>query len=423
MNRKEFMKNLGLTLVGIPTISESDLPENPKTPIQSSSSWSEIASHFRFRKDFVYFNNGTMGISPDIVLKAIQDGFERVATEGRYPSEHDLLKKPLSKLLGVDSKTIAITKNVTEGINIACWGNALNAGDEVLMTTHEHVGGCAAWLYRVKTEGIRIRTFQLGSTAEETFSNFKKAIRSNTKIAAIPHIPCTIGQILPIKEMCQFAKEKGITTIVDGAHPLGMLRLNITDLGCDYYAGCLHKWLLAPLGMGFLYIHPDRLERTKIHNLGAYSIAKFDMTPDSPSLDLKDLVQESQRFCTGTYSGPLYEAAIKAIEWYESIGVDRVEARVKALSLQVQEGLKIYKDKVKILSPVEEISRGAQTSFSLLNGDAKKFINYVRESKYKFILRHVHEGGLDAVRVSTHYYNNETQIENLMATLGEFLKK
>ncbi len=222
--------------------------------------------------------------------------------------------------------------------------------------------------------------------------------------------------------MCKIAKERKIVTIIDGAHPLGMLKLNIADLGCDYYAGCLHKWLLAPLGMGFLYIHPDRLETTKIHNLGAYSIGKFDMTPENPILDLSDLNKETQRFCTGTFSGPLYEASVKAIEWYESIGVERIENRVKELSLQLQKGLRKHKESIKILSPIEDISRGAQTTFSIVNKKAPDFIKYANESKYRFILRHVHEGGLDAVRVSTHYYNNEVQIENLLETLGEYLK-
>lgn len=425
MNRKEFVKNAGLAFVGLPSILDAKLSEDVKIQpslIDKNASWSEIASHFRYKKDHIYFNNGTMGLNPEVVLKAIQEGFESIALEGKYPGDHAKLKNPLAKLIGVDPKTIAITKNVTEGINIACWGNELKAGDEVLMTTHEHVGGCAAWLYRARTEGIKLKTFQLGDTAEETVSNFKKALSPKTKIVAVPHIPCTIGQILPIKEICRISKERGITTIIDGAHPLGMLRLDIADLGCDYYAGCLHKWLLAPLGMGFVYIHPDRLEKTRIFNLGAYSIGKFDMTAESPILGMDEMVKESQRYCTGTFSGPLYEASVKAIEWYEAIGVERIEKRVKELSLQVQEGLRKYNGKIKVLSPMEDISRGAQTTFSLVGREAPKFISYASESKHKFVLRHVHEGGLNGVRVSTHYYNNEKQIENLIETVGEFLK-
>jgi L-cysteine/cystine lyase len=424
MNRKEFIKNAGIAFAAIPStlqLKAESLAFHSES-IPNFSDWNEIAKQFGANNNIIYLNNGTMGICPDVVLEELRKSFEMTANSGVYPANMNLLKDRLSAVLGVESKTIAITKNVTEGLNIACWGHDLKRGDEVLMTTHEHVGGCAAWLYRAKTEGIVLKTFALGATAEETLQNFKKSITSNTKIIAIPHIPCTIGQILPIKEMCSYARERGIISIIDGAHPLGMLRVNIKDLGCDYYSGCLHKWLLAPLGMGFIYIHPDKLTSTKIHNLGAYSISKFDMTAAIPQLGDGEVVNETQRFSSGTYCGPLYEASIKAIEWYESIGIDRIEKRVKELSLHLHHSLAKFKTDVKILSPIEDISRGAQTTFCITSKDAEKFIGFAKNSKYKITLRHVHEGKLNAVRVSTHYYNSEEQIDSLMEVLGDYLK-
>lgn len=427
MNRKNFLKSAGFAIAGIPSLLNAQMletvaPESKPIGSNANRDWNSIAKEFSINRDITFMNNGTMGINPKIVLKSLQSEFEKVAFRGTYPSDFNRLKKALGKVVNAPYTSLAITKNVTEGLNIACFGNELKRDDEVIMTTHEHVGGCAAWLYRAKTEGIRIKTFPLGMTAAETLENLKQAITLKTKIIAIPHIPCTIGQIMPIKEICKVAREKGIVSIVDGAHPLGMIRFDIADIDCDYYAGCLHKWLLAPLGMGYIYINPNKLNATKVHNVGAYSLNKFDMTAEIPLMDDADLVNETQRFSTGTFCGPIYEASIKAIEWYESIGIDRIEQRVKSLSLYTQNGLEKFKGDVKILSPREDISRGAQTAFTFIKKDAQKFIEFAAKSKHRFTLRHVHEGKLNAVRVSTHYYNNESQINALMETLDAYLE-
>ena len=420
MNRKQFITNLGLGAVSMPALLSTPWTSPREITLPSTESWSEIQKQFLPIPNSVYMNNGTMGITPRPVLTALQEAFEEVAKAGHYSTDLLTIKERLSPLLGVDTKTIAITKNVTEGINIACWGNDLSAGDEVLMTKHEHVGVCAAWLYRAATQGIKIKTFALGDTAEETFINFKKALSPQTKIVAVPHIPCTIGQILPVKDNCTEARKRGITSIIDGAHPLGMIQFNIADLGCDYYAGCLHKWLLAPLGLGFIYIRPDRLANTKIHNMGAYGIADFDMTADN--LVAEDLVKTTQRFSTGTFCGPLYIAAETAIDWYQAIGAERIEKRVKELSLFTQEEFQKLSQEVEILSPREEISRSAITTFRFKNKKTKDFVKFATLSKHSFTVRQVHEAKLDAIRVSTHYYNDFTQIEKLMGCVREYLK-
>ncbi len=425
MDRKDFIES-SFILAGVTALfgfikNENNSISKALKQFSQTNNWEVLVNQFCIDRSIIYMNNGTMGINPKIVLEELENQYKKLATTGMYPGlkEASMLKDALSKLIGVESKTIAITKNVTEGINIACWGNELKQGDEVIMTTHEHIGGCAAWLYRAKKEGIIIKTFPLAMTAEETFNNLKKTVTPKTKIIAVPHIPCTIGQILPIKQICDYAREKNIISIVDGAHPLGMIRLNISELGCDYYSGCLHKWLLGPIGLGFVYINPSKLEQTRIYSLGAYGVPKFTMLGES--LKLEDLVGESQRFSVGTFASPAYLAAVKAIDWYEKIGIDKIESRIKQLSLYTQIGLSQFGNMIEILSPIEDISRGAQTTFRFKDKKAHEFIGYAKTSEGKFVLRHVNEADIDAVRVSTHYYNSEEQIDKLMKTIKTYL--
>lgn len=427
MDRKKFLKSAAaLTLVsGLSFPASAEQIELDIFDTNGQPDWVRIRKNFKIHKQITYLNNGTIGVVPDFINKEIYKQFEYNAYRCAYPAyaEMENLRKSISSVVGTDYKNIAITKNVTEGINIACWGIDLKAGDEVLMTKHEHAGGCLPWIYRANTEGIVIKTFDLASTSEETLSNFKKAITPKTKVTAIPHIPCSIGQILPVKEMCNYARGLGIITAVDGAHPLGMIQFNIDDIGCDYYSGCLHKWLLGPVGVGFFYVNPAILNKTKIKNIGAYSLDKFDMTLEKPTIG--ELVNEAQRFSPGTFCGPLYNASIKSIEWYKSIGIENIERRVKALGKYTQDRLGEFSKDIEVLTPSEDISRAAQTAITFKNAkhSGAEFNSFVRMTPYNVIVRHVHEAGLNAVRISTHYYNSEKDIDKLIKAIIAYLAK
>jgi selenocysteine lyase/cysteine desulfurase len=261
----------------------------------------------------------------------------------------------LGQILGCKGSELAITKNVSEGVNLACRAISLKKGDEVIITLHEHVGGCAAWLYRAKTEGIVLKLATLGATAEETLNNIKAVKTKNTKVIAVPHIPCTIGQVLPVNEICAWAKANGIISAIDGAHPLGMLQMNLKEMGCDYYSGCFHKWLLGPIGTGFFYASEEILSQSAIHHVAAYSVDKFDMSTTPPSMG--ELVNKTARYSYGTFPGPMYDGAKAAMQFYQKIGPALIEKRVKYLSKEVLTGLMEINNNPSLKFPVIDPSR------------------------------------------------------------------
>lgn len=383
--------------------------------------WSALrASLFPIENGRIFLNNGTMGITPYPVLSALQNGFENAATKGAYPGHTDDLQKAIAELIGCDFEEIAITKNVSEGINHACWGIPMSKGDEVLMTTHERAGGCIAWLHRANVDGIVIKTFPLGKTADETLANLEKAITKKTRVIAVPHIPCTIGQILPVKEICALAKSRNIVTAIDGAHPLGMIRFNVHEIDCDYYSGCLHKWALGPLGMGFFYVRKDMLAKTRCTHVAAYSSNEFNMAANPPTGG--KLVDTAHRFYYGTFCGPMYEAGLEALKLYKKIGPERIENRVRSLATYLQESLMALGDKITMLTPTEAKSRGAQVAFRINNGNPKASSEFVTGLYSKKItLRYVGENNVDCVRVSTHYYNSREEIDTLVSEVKKAL--
>lgn len=451
---------------------ETPLPVAPDAhaPEMDGPYWDFIRGLFPINSKITFLNNGTMGITPLPVLEALNKSFRNLAENAAYPMHDGSFEEQLGSLIGCKGSELAITKNVSEGVNLACRAITLTKGDEVIITRHEHVGGCAPWLYRAKTEGIVLKVIELGATAEETLKRVKEAKTSKTKVVAMPHIPCTIGQILPIKEICAWARANKIISAIDGAHPLGMIQFSLKDLGCDYYSGCFHKWLLGPIGTGFFYASESILPQSTIHHVAAYSVDTFNMSTVPPSVG--ELVPKTARYSYGTFPGPMYDGAKAAMKFYLSVGPELIEKRVKYLSKTLMDGLMERNDRAKgpngkdpnaggqtppvlwkmhhsqgpiiqILTPLEDISRGAQVGFQLKglkeNGSeqttqnagntaiskpptaSQRFCDYAR--KNNVILRYVAENDIHCVRVSTHYYNNQKDLQNFFDVLDGFLKE
>jgi selenocysteine lyase/cysteine desulfurase len=425
MDRKSFIKlGTGTALAGALPFSLGK-PVHRLAALENTdlSTWELIRDQFPLKKDLQFLNNGTMGITPNPVLLALQKSYEHLAEHAAYPHHNNELETQLAQLIGCSYQEIGITKNVSEGINHIAWGIPLKPGDEVIMTTHEHIGGCAAWMRRVQIDKIKVIAVPINSNPEEFIDTIRKSITKKTKVLAIPHIPCTTGQILPVKDLCQLAREKGIISVIDGAHPLGMIRFNVKELGCDYYAGCFHKWMLGPIGTGWMYIRKEMIEKTKITHIAAYSVNQFDMSTVPPSMDTPIL--EVSRYAYGTFSGPQWEGCKAALHWYHQIGPERIEKRIKQLHQYLRNTLEQAGNKIEIINSPREETQGGQLAFRIKEHQRESeqvsqqnFVNFAR--KNGLILRYVGENKLNCIRVSTHYYNQESEINKLFELLTQY---
>jgi L-cysteine/cystine lyase len=341
-----------------------------------------------------------------------------VDTNGRYGGHEDVALKSLASLLRTKDTELTLTRNVTEGINISCWGLPLQAGDEVIMSTHEHVGNATPWLNRAKLHGIVIKAIPLGKTAEETLDIVKKTITKKTKVIALPHIPCTIGQILPVKEICALAREKGIFSFVDGAHPPGMIKVDLKDIGCDMYAGCCHKWLLGPKGTGFLYVSENFRNTLQVYYGGGGFDTGWDMLSNPPVL--KGYIDNGHRYYYGTQNPSLFKGIAKAVEFHQQIGTERISNRVKSLAAYLQESLIKLGPKVEMLTPTESISRGAQIAFKITDKDVTKLQTQCNEKS--ITTRFVAENNINCLRISTHIYNTREEIDLFVTETDKFIR-
>ena len=350
-----------------------------------------------------------MGPSPYPVIEAVHKAMMEEDTNGNYGGYEAAMAK-IAKFVGANDDEIALTHNVTEGINIACWGVPLKRGDEVILTTHEHIGNAAPWLTRQRIEGIVIKVFTPGSTAAETLQRIADLLTPHTRVIAVPHIPCTQGQIFPIKEICTLARNKGIYSLIDGAHGPGMLLLNLHDIGCDTYASCCHKWMLGPKGTGFIYVRKDFQDTLQPHNLGGGSI-EGDWNMNQKPLNTGSYALNAHRYYGGTQASGLFKGVIAAIDFCETIGMKNIHNRIKTLGGYMQQRLLALGNKVELITPTEEQSRCAVNGFRVKGIEFNKFYECCAQNKIR--IRSVSENGLNSLRVSTHIYNTHAQIDRL----------
>ncbi|MBI5477172.1 MAG: aminotransferase class V-fold PLP-dependent enzyme [Ignavibacteriales bacterium] len=375
--------------------------------------WKIVRDQFPLTHDRIYLNNGTMGPSPFVVREAVKSFIDNIDVSGEYGG-WDAARPKLAKFVNVDESEISLTHNVTEGINVVTWGLPLKRGDEVILTNHEHAGNALPWLNRAKYDGIVIKTLKPAQTAEENLNRINDLITKKTRVIAIPHITCTIGQVFPAKEISKLGHEKGLWVFFDGAHGPGMTMLDLKDIGCDFYATCCHKWMCGPKGTGFLFVRKEMLDALEAKWIGGGSDIGWDMTVDPP--EFKGYVNTAHRYDFGTQNAAIYQGLGASIDFLYHIGMDNIVRRGKALSGYLQKEL-MKLDNVEMLTPTEDESRGFVTGFRLKNMPYDKFGEHA--GKKGFRIRLVAENKLNSVRVSTHIYNNFDEVNKFIEAVKE----
>ena len=292
--------------------------------------WAALRKQFLIPADEVYLNNGTVGSSPRPVLRAIMDAYhltEQMAQDDPedYPiwgyASWNEFRDPLAAFVGASRDEIAIVRNATEANSYIANGLEMQSGDEVLMSDQEHPGGLQPWLLRAKRYGVVVKKYEIPvppKSPADILNRINDAITPRTRIIFTSHITTVTGVVQPAKEIAALARSKGILSAFDGAHVIGMMPLNLHDIGCDMYTSSPHKWLQATKGSGFLYIRPEVQER--VWN----TIATEGW--EDPQLK----AERFQRI--GSSNVPMLAGLRASIELANSIGMDRIERRHRQLA-------------------------------------------------------------------------------------------
>lgn len=383
------------------------------TPEQAAAEedfWALISQAYTVNPSIINLNNGGVSPSPKVVQDAVERFNKlsneapsyymwRILDQGREP-----LRMKLANLAGADPEEIAVNRNATEALNTVIFGLDLKAGDEVIGTKQDYPNMIQAWRQREMREGIKYTQISFNFPIEDDAAivdAFAKAITPKTKVLHITHVINWVGQILPVRKICDMARSKGITTIVDGAHSFGLLDFKIPELGCDYFGTSLHKFLSAPIGSGMLWIKKD-----KIANIWPL------VCNDKPrSTDIR-------KFETlGTRSFPIEQGIGEAINFHEAIGSKRKEARIRYLkdywATKVKDvpGVKIHTSfKPEYACSICGVSIDGMTPGEL---DSALF------GKYKIHTVGIVWENISCVRITPHVYTRTIDLDRLVKAITE----
>jgi selenocysteine lyase/cysteine desulfurase len=304
----------------------------------------------------IYLNTGTFGPMPTVVADEIRRAYGEIERQGTFSPAvfwqmelegFEAVRGQVAALLHAEPAEIALTRNVTDGINIVLHGLDWQPGDQVILTDHEHPSGTVPWLALAERAGVELRWLELVDDADEIVARFQRLLTPRTRLAQLSHVSCLTGLRLPIERLCRLARQAVVLTLVDGAHAEGQFAVDVGALGCDFYAACGHKWLLGPQGVGMLYVGREHIQRLRPLWLGWDVNQPFDRA--ARSYQLQDT---AARFEQSTRAWPLYIAFGKAIEFVQGVGLGIIEQRVQALRRNFIAELRAIPG-VTVLSPLD----------------------------------------------------------------------
>ncbi len=421
--RRSFLKSATTSALAVPLLSRLGLASPaPPTGIPALPSptdpnyWDKIRDQFLLARDKVFFNNGTIGAMPRVVVEAVAGHLRKMATDvadwdykgvewiAGYGPMTDLRAKA-ARLVNADAKEIAFTENVTEAMSFVADGLDLQPGDEVIISDQEHPGGRSAWLLAEKRRKAVVNIVKLPKpvhSREEILDIVTKSITPRTKVIAISHVITGSGAILPVKEIAAEARSRGIFTVFDGAQALGHIPVDVSDIGCDAYVSCFHKWLLAPAGNGFLYVRRGAADKVWT----TLASTQWDNHED-------DGYRLMQR---GTGSLSLLVGMEAALDFHFALGPERVQQRIKYLGDHLRDGLR-RNSKVTIYSPQDPALCAGITVYSVagLTGPQLQDEFWARGR-----MRPRSSGS--GVRHSTHIFNSTEEIDRALRIVNDLAK-
>lgn len=384
---------------------QSSWPDLATLPIPTGptdDAWAAVRAHFILQPGTAYMNNASLGMPPGVVAEAVADGYLAISTEPLH-GKHDLQDRiaqtvmpSLAQTFGADISEISLTRNATEALHLQTLSLDLSPGDEVLITTHEHPAGHRPWMVRAARHGVTVREVFIPSplvSVEDVISRFEAEITNRTRAIAFCHVTRG-GHRYPVRELCTFARERGLVSLVDGAQAVGQFPIDLHELGCDAYSASMHKWMFGPVGTGFLYVRSGARDGF------------------SPAFEPGGAATGAEYAPPGTADFPVRAALATSLAFVERIRLANVEARCRHLSDYLK-GRLAKLDGCTLLSGPEHLSAPGSTIFELAGLDAVASVPRLEELARTHIDEHQRDGH-DAIRVSTHVYNTKSEIDRLV---------
>lgn len=390
--------------------------------------WEQARAQMMLDPTVINLNTGSFGPLPRPVFERATELRRRLAEE---PMTFLLRESPpllwqareaLAGFLGGQPERLIFTANVSAAVNIVASSLRLSAPGEILLTDHEYGAMHWCWERAAQRQGLTLRTFPLPVMAQapgEIVDAVRAALSPRTRLLFFSHVLSPTGLVLPAAEICAEARRRGILTVVDGAHAPAMVPVDLRQIGCDFYGGNCHKWLLAPTGSGFLYVgvsNEDRLQPLQV---------SWGWRMERDRADQRHEMGGTHRTYhfefEGTRDQCQWLAVPEAIAFQERLGWHHIRARNRELAEYAQRRL-AGEIGLPLWTPAHPELRGFLTTFRLPErADAPRLRQLLWE-RYRIEVPIVERPYGLLLRVSTHFYNTHAEIDRLAEIMPELLQ-
>ena len=382
--------------------------------------WREIQLAFKLDRSLINLNNGFTCPMPGVALDSLFRYTEMINMlpvhyQGMVAGNSETLRRRMANEFGCDIEEMALTRGASEALQIVQNGIDLEAGDEVITTEQDYPRMLTTWDQRMRRDGIKVTRLQFPVPATQDFlyNMFEKAVSPRTKVFHFTHITNLTGQLFPVQRLSRLARSKGIVTIVDGAHALGHFPFKLRDLECDAYGVSLHKWLLAPIGNGCLYVRKEMIPR----------FWPLQAAPEQQDNNIRKF--ES----IGTHPWAIRAAMGESLAFHQAIGTARIAARLRYLNMRWVDALRSY-PRSKVLSETGEPPQAWGVMAVFIDGlDVRELAGWLRRN-YRIVVVPLVGGAppnsvfdYQALRVSPNIYTTLEEIDTFIEAMARAAKE
>lgn len=400
------------------------MPKAPDVPAarlaRDERFWARVRAEYDLPRDYVNYENGYFGTTPRRVVEEYKHHIDVLARDSSYfmrtayPAKEQAARERVARLLGVSVEEIALTRGATEALQNLIGGyNKLRPGDQVLYVDLDYDSMQYAMDWLKDRRGVTVVKGVIPEPATHAsvlayYESFLK-VNPRARLLLLTHLSHRTGLVMPVREIVAMAAARGVDVIVDAAHSWGQIPFTAKDLGAAFVGYNLHKWISAPLGIGFMYIRKDRLA----------DIDRDHGDQDYPATDIRSRVH------TGTSNSANLLSLQVALDLHESIGVANKHARLQYLR---DRWVRQVRDvpRLQILTPDDPRMYSALTSFRVqgrvTKADTTAMTAWLMERHHIFTVR---RGGVargEVVRVTPGLYSSASDSDRMARALAEITR-
>ena len=382
---------------GAPLLIDGQLPQAVAQDL-----WARVRELFVIPHDRIYLNVGTLGAQPRPVLHAVIDASRRTAESTPPGVNWEALEQSTARLLDCDPAGLAFPRNTTEAMNFVAHGLEYRPGDHIVTTNHEHIGGLCCWQLAAARQQLRLTQVDITampSDAQQVFERIRAALTPRTRVVSVSHVNFTTGFVMPVQDIIELCRQRGIISVIDGAHPPGLMKLSMRELNPDFYASSPHKWLLAPQGTGLLWMNEEWRTR---------------LWPTIASGDWDNRQLGARRFNhLGTLDESRFAGLQAAYEFFELVGPERIYARIDVLRQHLLDRLSAIAG-IQLATP--RTHSAGMVSFKLRGVSSLELQKRLAERNVR--TRVIGEYDYGWMRLSPHVYNSLEELDRVVELIS-----